>query len=95
LPVKKVPRRRRTTVETKVTKLFGMYQRGKQIFVSLNLQHIEIYEYRKLFGITVWDREVEVHVPPLAKLEKDNLQVIYEAYEEIWNVTKELKQKRK
>lgn len=77
------------------SKWFGVYKREKKVFISLNLQHIEIYECVKLFGIKVWDREKEVHIPPLTKLSKENLQTIYEAYEELFETIKEIKGGRK
>jgi hypothetical protein len=62
-----------------------MWKKEILIFISKNLQHIEIDEKTTLFGF-VWREETrEAYIPRMDGTEKDKLRVIAESYE-IYNL---------
>ncbi|MED4841557.1 hypothetical protein P9695_14890 [Weizmannia sp. CD-2023] len=85
-------------METKHKALFGAYSRERQVFISRDLRNIEIYESVKLFGITVWEKDREVFVPPFADLHsvgREGVRVILDAYLYLYGVAKDIKGGRK
>jgi hypothetical protein len=72
--------------------LNGLVKKETFVFISRNLEHIELVETTTLFGF--WNvREVtrEVYLPNLKTLDPEKLRVIAEAYEELHEVSRRLK----
>jgi hypothetical protein len=74
--------------------LNGLIVKETFVFISRNLEHIEIVETKKLFGRwTIKEVTREVYLPQIKHIEKnrENLVVIADAYTELHEATRRLK----
>lgn len=71
--------------------LMGLFTREFTVIISNSLQHIEIFESFKVLGVTVKENNREVYLPRLENIEKENLLVIAQAYEELHGTAKDLR----
>jgi hypothetical protein len=72
--------------------LKGLLKRETFVFISRNLEHIEIVETTTLFGKwTVREETREVYLPNLKTMDKEKLRVIADAYTELHEAARRLK----
>jgi hypothetical protein len=70
----------------------GLVKKETFVFITRNLEHIELVETTTLFGRwTIKEETREVYLPNLKTLDPEKLRVIAEAYEELHETTRRLK----
>jgi hypothetical protein len=70
----------------------GLVKKETFVFISRNLEHIEITETTTLFGRwTVREDTREVYLPNLKTIDPNKLRVIAEAYMELTEVSRRLR----
>jgi len=73
--------------------LKGLFRKESFVFISKSLEHIELVTLYSIFGKwVVYEVSREVYIPQLKADDTDGLLVIVEAYTEIQEAAKELKE---
>jgi hypothetical protein len=72
----------------------GILKRETFVFISRNLEHIEIVETTTLFGRwTIREETREAYLPRMKATDKEKLRVIAEAYDELQDAIKHIRRK--